>query len=163
MPTPEEIEECPDLVRLRTCLSNLFGKDVAVQESQSAPTSDLQCCATYRSDEDAVVAAIVADFSFCVSTACALALFPPARAKTTLEKGTLTDQLLEDLHEVMNVLALSIYERAPCVRLHHMEVRKLPFEDEVAAGLSTRDAALAFDVEVPSYPGGVLEIYRDLA
>lgn len=60
---------------------------------------------TYRDDEGATAALIVADLAFAAATGAALAMIPATAAKEALKLGNLTETLMENFREVANITA----------------------------------------------------------
>lgn len=110
----------PSLNEFEHILSELLDMGVRADRARTGqPLPPPVAAATYRDAERVTHAAAMLDLAGAVVLGAALSRIPTAVVQEALACGELTQSMRENLHEVMNVLALLFNEQ----RLHALHVR----------------------------------------
>jgi hypothetical protein len=118
MPAPTTF---PPLKVLRDMLLDLLdrGVEVAPADPWSPTMSDPGAVAVYVDDSSRLRGLICCDLSLSVALSASIALIPARTAASCLEEGQLTDDMIENLNEVFNILAAFLnMGNLPHVRLY---------------------------------------------
>ncbi len=142
-------------------LSGLCGKAVVCRPGKPfapAPRSPV-VVASYVEAGNRLAAVLVMDLGLAASAGAALVMLPPVMAQECIKAGKITENVDENLHEVMNVCAtLFNSQNTPRVALGTVAaVEKLP--DPVVAFAKAPSTRLDLEVALPGYPGGKLSLF----
>lgn len=138
---------------VREMLAMLFGADLKVGEAEVADY-DGSYAGMYVNPDGATVAACLADLASAAYMSAALSMVHPEVAKEATAAGSLSEMMVGNLYEVMNILTrLVMDDSTPHLKLE--KVVSVAGDDGFAALLeaSTR---IDFSVSVPKYGDGVL-------
>ena len=142
---------------LRDLLLDLLGRDVDLTPADHwAPTpGDPGAVAVYVDDRTTMRALIACDLELSAVLGSAIALIPAHTAKAAVEDRHLNDAMLDNLHEVLNILAalFNLPDR-PHLKLHRMhEPGEFPPAD-VSAVLRSFAGREDLRIQVGGYGGG---------
>jgi hypothetical protein len=151
----------PPTMAVRDTLLGMLGRDVTVAPAEPwAPSlRDVGAMAAYVDDSFRLRALICCNLQLSVALGASIALIPAAVAAASVEEGRLTQDMAENLNEVLNIFA-ALFNRpnTPHVRLYAVH---LP-GDPPPADLSAQARALGkredLHVEVAGYGGGRLSL-----
>ena len=155
---------CPVPARAsyRDLLRDLLGRPVTVRpgSSQQLQAERTAYLASSRFDDGALASVCVADLSLSAAMAASIAMMPIEEIRGQVEEaGRLDDELLEFLHEVVNVSAKLLNSPStPHVVLR--EVVPVPGDvgEDVAAVAGTPERREDWLVSVEGYGDGVLTL-----
>jgi hypothetical protein len=147
LPTPEAV------ARL---LRDLFGKAVAPKKGAAMAPSTKVCAGTYVDDTGKLVGVCVCDLPLSASIGAALALIPPGAAADAVKTGKLPDEMLDNLREVLNILA-SLFGGTH-VRFRELLPPSAALSAPVAAVLARPVGRLDIELTVAGYAGGRLSL-----
>ena len=147
----------PPLKVVRDTLMDMLGRDVQVVPSEpwSPTVSDPGAVAVYVDDRDRLGALISCDLSLSAALGACIALIPARTAAGCVEEGRLTDDMTENLNEVLNILAglFNLSDR-PHVKLYALHVPgELPPAD-LCARLREYGMRDDLTIDVAGYGGG---------
>jgi hypothetical protein len=105
---------------VRTIIEDLLGRDVDLVDLDSPIQTDATCFyGVYVTDQDAVAAVAVLDFSGAVRIGGALGMMPRSIVDEAIETVMIPELLRDNTYEVLNVMAAAFnVENAPHVRLY---------------------------------------------
>jgi len=150
LPIPED---------LGSFLTDLLGQPASVTKSKEINFSNGEhnfVTGRYVDDKNRLRCACVADVPLAATAAAALALIPRATADSAITLGALDENLLENYHEVVNILSKFLNgPTVPHVRLAEL-VEGVP--DDLGALLTGTTRRRDYDVTVVGYPGGHLTL-----
>lgn len=143
---------------LRDLLTDLLGREASVVRTEE-PVDAPRAVADYVTDDGAVAAVVGCDLAFACRAGAAITLVPPPAAEEALAEGTLTPTLVENLREILNVMARLLNSaQTPHVRLREV----YPPGSEPPADAARLWAQPAdrrgFDVEIQGYGSGRLGV-----
>ena len=149
----------PDKASVLGMLGMLFGDGLKVEPLNTPCDTDVDSnvVAVYVADDDAPSSACVCDISFAAFAGAALSMIPKGGAEDAAESGELSEIMLGNLHEVMNICSrLFMNDSSPHLRLDavHKNAGELPdaARDMVAEPTARSD----FRVVIPGYGDGNL-------
>ncbi len=150
----------PDIAHVARNLSNLVGRAVTCKPGKPvapAPKAPV-VTATYVEKDGKLAALLIADLPLAACFGAALVLLPPVIVNEAIKLGKLEENLLENLHEVLNVVAgLFNAPNAPRVLLGQVaQGEKLA--EPLAAFAKSAPARLDLEVALPGYVGGKLTL-----
>jgi len=146
-------------VALGGLLTNLLGRPIQVAKKAPAPLSPNQplVIGLYRSDDGALVAACAADLQFAANAAAALALMPQRMVAEGSRDGRLSEGLLENFCEVLNVMcALLNSSDLPHQSFAEALTPPLELPEDVQALLGSPGIRGDFKVDISGYEGGTV-------
>lgn len=147
----------PNEKDVRDLLAGLLGKQVALQPGDPVHTAavDLFTVAVYATNGLKTVAVVAIDLPLSAYLGAGLAMMPAAGAKEAIEAKSLHEDLMENLHEVLNVGA-SMFNRkdAPHVKLYKVYAPGESLPGDVRGWLSQRGGRLDLAIDVPGYGTG---------
>jgi hypothetical protein len=110
----------------------------------------------YVNDDNKPVALCTCDIAFAANSSAALSMLPPNQAKEAIKSKTLTDAMIANLHEVMNICTrLLLREGTAHLRLDKVyAVKALPSAASAMIGGGAR--RIEFDVGIGRYGNGVM-------
>ena len=141
-------------------LGTLLGKPVLAKPTKATTLGprDRTLVGLYVRDDDSVDAVIVCDLAAAAALGCALALIHPSNAAECVKRGKLDEALLENLREVLNVMAgLVNHAGVPRLRLQAV-VSTPPVPPSVVSYLTKRVQRLDVTLTVEGYASGTLSI-----
>jgi len=147
----------PDPKLVRELLGMLFdGLVVKTGAKLEVSAKSTGWAAVYVTDDGKPVALCACDLAFAANSGAALSMLPPGVAKDSIKTGQLTETMLANLGEVMNICTrLVLHEGTPHVRLNAVcPIAKLP-----PAGMAIATAPKAridFEVTLGKYGNGML-------
>jgi hypothetical protein len=95
----------PPTPELEKLLAALLGREVKVRPADGEQPAGVVGVALYRTDEPVIEVAAVCEVGLAVAMAAALSAIPPGVVRDVLSSGKIDASLLENLAEVMNVVA----------------------------------------------------------
>ncbi|MEP7765817.1 hypothetical protein [Sanguibacter sp. 25GB23B1] len=150
----------PSALEVREVLEGLLGREVetltgGAMVDPGAPGGAL--VAEYISDQMQLAALIVMDMPMAARAGAAIALMPSAASESDVDAGEISDVLLENAGEILNVLAsLFNAEGAPHLRLNTVHAPGAPIPADVAPWVLAYVARLDLECDVAGYgPGGL--------
>lgn len=150
---------CPSAVR--ALLTGLLDKPVTVAPTAPLAPGPANPCtvAVYVDDSLRIRAVIGCDLPLSVHAGAAIGLLPPATAHASVESGALTEQLAENLGEVLNV-AGSLFDApgAPHLRLHDVHPAGVPTPPHLLAHCLTLGSREDLTVQIAGYGTGALSV-----
>jgi hypothetical protein len=155
---------CPMPARAsyRDLLRDLLGQQVTIrpgpdQELEPKRPSYLAC---YRFDDGEVAALVVADLNLSTAMSAAIGMMPPVETRAEVaEAGKLEGDLLEFLHEVVNVGAKLLNSpTTPHVVLRELEAVPGEVPEDLAAIATEPDQRQDWLVTVDGYGEGLLTL-----
>lgn len=159
VPGPSTI---PPSMVVRDTLTDMLGRDVKVAPSDPwAPSiSDRGAVAVYMDDGNRIRALISCNLELSVALGASLALIPAKVAASSVEEGRMTEDLAENLYEVLNILAAMFNTpNAPHVKLCTLYVPGGPPPlADVSAQLKTFGRRSDLKLDVAGYGGGRLSL-----
>jgi hypothetical protein len=151
----------PPTMVLREMLMDMLGRDVKIAPSGPwAPTPrDKGAVAVYVDDGMRLRALVACDLSLSVALAASIGLIPAKTAATSVEEGVLTQDMGENLYEVLNIFA-SLFNTPnhPHVKLYALHVPGQPVPTDLAGQLRAFGKREDLRVEVAGYGGGRLSL-----
>ena len=150
----------PNMV-VRDILLDMLGRDVKVGPSEPwAPSArDLVAVAVYVDDGMRLRALISCSLELSVALAAAIALIPAKAAVECVKEGRLTEDMVENLNEVLNIMA-ALFNRPnkPHVKLYALHVPGSPPPDDLSGQLRAFGKRSDLKVEVVGYGSGRLSL-----
>ncbi|WP_370290456.1 hypothetical protein [Nocardioides sp.] len=151
----------PQPKQLRDLLTDLLGREVTLQPTTPfAPGPDTAASvAVYVDDHLRICALIVCDLSLSAHAGAALGLVPVTGAEAAIEDGKLTDNLGENLYEVLNIAA-SVFNvlGADHLKLHALHPAGPPLDPQLRISTLTLGRREDLAVSIAGYGGGALSI-----
>ncbi|MGV8847099.1 MAG: hypothetical protein ACOH1Y_15815 [Propionicimonas sp.] len=153
--------DLPALKSLKDLLRDLLGRDVqlALSDRWSPKAHEPVTVAVYIHDRSDLSALICCDLPLSIALAASIALVPARTAAECLEDGQLTNDLGENMYEVLNILA-SLFNAAgrPHVKLDSVHgPGQIPPSDVVAL-LGAFGRREDVTITVAGYGGGQMSI-----
>jgi hypothetical protein len=133
-------------------LRDLLGKAVTPKKSAGALPLGKTWVGTYVDDSGKLAGLCLCDLGLASSMGAALALIPAGAAAETVRVGTLSGEMMDNLREVLNVMA-SLFG-GPHVRFSALVAPPTAPPAEVAALAARPGSRLDLDVAVAGYLGG---------
>ena len=150
----------PQASQVRELLQTLTGCDVSVTPGRPVlPDREPALVAVYATDELVPGAVVACELPLAACAGAALGAVPVAQAEECLTLGSLSADLAENAHEVLNVLVTALNAPgAPALRLHevHAVGEQLPAEVGLALRYVMRRVDLQLDLA--GYGGGRLSV-----
>jgi hypothetical protein len=149
----------PDINQVRDLLGMLFdGLAVKPGAKLDLSAKSSAYVAVYVTDGGAPAALCACDIGFAANSGAALSMLPPNIAKDAVRTQQLTDVMIANLREVMNICTrLVLRENSPHLRLDTVSpVGKLP--PAAAAIVTAPRARIDFDMGLGKYAGGLLAV-----
>lgn len=144
---------------IRELLTELLGREVTVARSEGPTGPGGAVVADYVTDEGHPAAAVACDLRFAVRAGGAITLVPPPAAEEALAEGSLTPTLIENLREILNVMARLLNSaQTPHVRLRDVYPPGSQAPIETARLVAQPADRRSFDIEITGYGPGRLTI-----
>ena len=151
----------PQPKQLKDLLADLLGRDVTLTPGTPyAPRpDDAVTIATYVDDALNLVALVACDLPFSAYAGAAIGLVPPAGAQAAIDDGKLTDNLADNLYEVLNIGA-SVFNvpGADHVRLHAVHPAGPPPDPQLRIRTLTLGRREDLVVDIAGYGNGRLSV-----
>lgn len=149
----------PHAKQVRDLFLGLTGRDIEVGRADPVvPNRDFAVVAVFVTDKLQTGAVVACDLPLAAYAGAALGLVPLPKVEQALADGVLPDDLAENFHEVVNIMASVFNENpeAPHLKLHkvHAVGEKLP--TDVASCLGYVMRRLDLGIEVQGYGSGRL-------
>lgn len=131
----------------------LFGNDLKVGETET-PETDGSYAGIYVDPDGATVAACVADLDVSAYMSAALSMVHPEVAKEAAAEGSLSEMMVANLYEVMNILTRLVMDDST---MHLKLDTVVPAAgDERFSTLVESSTRVDFAVTIPKYGDGVV-------
>jgi hypothetical protein len=151
----------PDVPSIQELLSGLLGKRVAVKDGKPfAPGgTSPSVVGVFKRDDGVVAALVVLDVPLAANASASLVLIPPGTAAESARSGKLSESLLENVKEVLNVCSrLFATPGAPHVRMKSTHTIPPAAPAEIAGLLSKPNGRLDLELSIPGYAGGRMAV-----
>ena len=151
-PTPSEIE-------VRQMLSMLFGNDLEINPVDALETDagSSTVAAIFIDDEGSPVTTCVCDMNFAAFAGSALTRIPIGGAEDAVESGELTENMLGNLHEVMNICSrLFMDSNSPHLKLDKLYASISETPENARTLIESISGRLDLKVQIPGYGAGCL-------
>ena len=144
----------PALKEVSDLFAMLFGDRTVCKPCQDRiPNEQAAVIATYHDNSGAVRRAVTCDLAFANSAGASLSMIPTGAANDAVKAGVVPDNILANLHEVMNI-AVNLFTETFGGRLELVGVqRAVEMEAGVKAAI-TAGAATSIEVSIPRYSAG---------
>ncbi|MCH8333286.1 response regulator [Candidatus Sumerlaeota bacterium] len=152
----------PDAQAVGEFLSGMLGLSIDIEEGKPLDlgAKSPAIVAVYASDEGTLATLCVCDIALAGFVGAALSLIPAQVAKESIKARKLSEDLMENVQEVLNVgSSLFNTDDAPHVKMktiHHPPGEPLP--EDVAASISNPSRRLDLDITVPDYGPGKMAL-----
>lgn len=137
-------------------LTTLVGKTVRVTKATGDWSKQVFVACELASPDGASAGLLVANVEFTAFSAAALATIPVAVAQDGIRKKKLDEGLMENFHEIANILS-GVFQESERVILGKI-VPPADLSEGFAALLSKPRVRADFDVELPGYGNGKLGV-----
>lgn len=146
---------------VRDLLADLLGREVTVGTGTPVASTKARpaAIAVFVDDRTRTLAVALLDLPLCRAAGGALGLLPVAGVNEMVASRELSETLLENLYEVVNILsALFNVPGAPHAKLHKLYSPGEPLPNDIRAYASALGFRLDLDVAVAGYGNGRLSI-----
>ena len=146
---------------VRALLGDLLGRGIAVE--RAAPpdyeADEIVVVGDYVNDTGDVATAIVVDHEFACLAGAALVSMPATAARDNIRRAVLPDNVLENVHEVLNVAAqLMQMTGSPHVRLRTVTVLPGDLPADTGALVSRPTSRRDFVADIEGYGAGRISV-----
>jgi len=152
----------PSALDVRELLEGLLGREVEVATGGpmvDPGSTDGALVAEYVSDQMQLAAIVVMDVPLAARSGASIALMPSLASENAVGAGELTDVLLENAGEILNVMAsLFNAEGAPHLRLSAVHPPKAALPNDVAGWVLAYVPRLDLECDVSGYGPGNLSV-----
>jgi len=151
-PTPREAE-------VRQMLGMLFGNNLTISEVDALPTGmeSGNAAAVFLADDNTPVTACVCDMKFAAFAGSALTKIPVGGAEDAAESGELTENMVGNLNEVMNICSrLFMNSSTPHLRLEKTYNSPDELPDNARSMLDATVGRADYHVAIPGYGDGII-------
>jgi len=152
----------PSALDVRELLEGLLGREVAVATGGpmvDPGSTDGALVAEFVSDQMQLAAIVVMDVPLAARSGASIALMPSLASENAVGAGELTDVLLENAGEILNVMAsLFNAEGAPHLRLSAVHPPKAALPNDVAGWVLAYVPRLDLECDVSGYGPGNLSV-----
>ena len=144
----------PTLHDVTGLFTMLFGdKTVCKQSTTKLPGEQAAVIATYRDNDGKIQRALACDLGFANSAGASLSMIPLGAVADATKKGEVPDNILANLHEVMNI-AVNLFTDAFGGRLELVDVQRAANVDASLKTAIKAGGATVIDVSIPRYSAG---------
>ena len=149
MPAP-----LPNLDDVAGLFTMLFGNDTTCKPGKAPlPPDACAIVAAYQDSTGATKRLLTCDLAFANSAGAALSMIPPGAANDAIKTGNVPDNILMNLHEVMNI-AVNLFTDSFDGRLELASVTRInEVSPETKAALTSKERT-TIDVAIPRYAAG---------
>lgn len=149
----------PDTAKVKLMLGLLFdGLDVKTGKKFDIVPPSGSWVGLYVADDGKPVAACAVDVALAANSSAALSMLPPAVAKDAAKSKELTDVMVANLHEIMNICSRLLMSDGSA----HLKLQKVypskAMPPELAALLGAAQGRVDFELNVPKYGAGTLAV-----
>jgi hypothetical protein len=149
----------PDAAKVRQMLGLLFeGLDVKPGKRFDIVPPSGSWVGMYVSDDGRPVAACAVDVALAANSSAALSMLPPGAAKDAAKAKELTDVMVANLREIMNICSRLLMTDSSA----HLKLGKVYPSDamppELTALLGAARSRVDFELNVPKYGAGTLAV-----
>lgn len=153
----------PELKEIRDLYAGLVGRGCTAARASTLMAPETKpgvIAATYVSNRAQVEAVVAVDVALGAHLGASIGLMPPGPAKDAAADGALSDVLLENVSEVLNVTAaLFNAEGAPHLKLAEVvDSTRGPLPGAPVSFLRSTGRRLDAEIEIAGYGGGALTI-----
>lgn len=144
----------PNEKSLKNILEVIFGESLGLSADDGADLSGRHA-ATYVNDAGEVVAICACDQSLVAYSGAALTLLPKDAADEMLAAGRLSDVVLANFHEIMNICSRVLMSD----QSSHLRLDKTldpPAASESIAGMNGDARIASFQLTIPNYGSGAI-------
>lgn len=144
----------PTLNDVTGLFAMLFGHDTSCKPGKAPLPPDACAIVAIYNDKDGVAKRLLTcDLAFANSAGAALSMIPPGAAADATKAGNVPDNILANLHEVMNI-AVNLFSDSFDGRLELAAVARMnELTAETKAALSSKERSTV-DVTIPRYVAG---------
>ena len=146
--------QIPDEKAVRELLEIIFGDGLTVTAC-AAPDASCAHVATYVDDESSLVALGHCDSPFVAYAGAALSMIPPDEARRMLDENDITEAILANHYEVMNICSRLLMDESGGAHLR-LERTVNPGDGAEPADPVPGAQHVGFKLEVPRYGTGTL-------
>lgn len=146
---------------VRDLLGDLLGRGVAVDKTSKLEMEDDACglVGVYATDAGELAALAIIDGPLGARAGAALSMVPQNVADESIKKNELTDTLVENVREIVNIFARFLNSsKTPHVRLVNTVLLPNTLEDKVRALFLAPEFRRDFAVQIEGYGSGRFSI-----
>jgi len=149
----------PDAAKVKLMLGLLFdGLDVKPGKKFEIVPPSGSWIGVYVADDGKPVAACAVDVALAANSSAALSMLPPGVAKDAAKTKELTDVMVANLQEIMNICSrLLMNDSSAHLRLDKVYPSKA-MPPQVTALLGANPGRVDFELNVPKYGAGTLAV-----
>jgi len=149
----------PDIAKVKTMLELLFdGLEVKAGKKFDIVPPSGSWIGLYVSDDGKPVAACAVDCALAANSSAALSMLPPGVAKDAAKSKELTDVMISNLHEIMNICTrLLMNDSSAHLKLATVHPSKA-MPAELGALLGAVKGRADFELSMPKYGPGTLSV-----
>ena len=149
----------PDAAKVKLMLGLLFdGLDVKPGKKFEIVPPSGSWIGVYVADDGKPVAACAVDVALAANSSAALSMLPPGAAKDAAKSKELTDVMVANLQEIMNICSrLLMNDSSAHLRLDKVYPSKA-MPPQVTALLGANPGRVDFELNVPKYGAGTLAV-----
>ena len=149
----------PDIAKVKTMLELLFdGLEVKAGKKFDIVPPSGSWIGLYVSDEGKPVAACAVDCALAANSSAALSMLPPGVAKDAAKSKELTDVMVANLQEIMNICSrLLMNDSSAHLKLDKVYPSKA-MPPPLTALLGASHGRVDFELNVPKYGAGTLAV-----
>ncbi len=147
----------PAAQAVQELVSGLLGKRAAVKDGKAfAPGGTSPAIVgVYKRDDEVIAGLVVMDIPLAANAAAALVLIPPGVAGESARSGKLSENLLENVKELLNVCSrLFVGPGTPHVRMKATCLVPPAAPPEIAGFLAKPNSRMDLELSIPGYAGG---------
>lgn len=151
-----QLTKLPEVKEAGKFLSSLMGLEISTNECAKLDEKSLAVFAEFHNDDSPSRHFIACDLAASAMLGAALTGFPPGVAKEANDSGSLPENLLENLKEVLNI-AVNLF---PQSRSHRISLEKVLTESESCSEfVNCKDIPqVAIGIELPKYGAGTIVV-----
>ncbi len=145
----------PDKESIYEMLNLLLGDDMSVEYRKMPAPTDKGYAALYVNKEGEPKAVCICDIAFAAYSGGAMTMMPPKSVQNQADDEDLSDMLVQNLYEVMNICTrLIIDDETPHLKL--TEVKPAEEVQDIIQTLLSEDNRGDYEVEIPKYGKGLM-------
>ncbi len=112
----------------------------------------------YVDDEGNPVTACVCDMAFAAYSACSLTMLPPPVAQSSVDSGTLEENMVDNLGEVFNILSRLFMTNETDHLKYEVAHDSQSIPAEIAELFNDSSKSATFEISIPRYGDGKLSM-----
>ena len=144
----------PSLNDVSGLFAMLFGERTVCKTCATRlPDEQTAVVATYRDSTGQVRRVLACDLGFANSAGASLSMIPPGAADEAIKKGEVPDNILANLHEVLNI-AVNLFTVSFGGRLELGDVLRTTNADASLKALIKSGGSMGLEVSIPRYSSG---------